>query len=196
MEMKPGFVAAKALSDHEPVHGTSLNDSPNFSFWNSTTMQYRPCISSRRRNQPVSSRALGHDTSTVLFVLHCLLLFLLMNCNGIAAAKSAATPFVHGRHVASNERMNHERRDSLLRSNVEEPLTQRFHSEVAFWNSKRALQSAACSAHPQCAAAGLVNDCCPTAEGVFLGCCDDNRTPAPGTYYIIQAHSWRKEFAF
>ena len=28
-----------------------------------------------------------------------------------------------------------------------------------------------CASHEQCVAAGLLGKCCPTNEGVFLGCC-------------------------
>jgi len=39
--------------------------------------------------------------------------------------------------------------------------------------------SAACSAHPACA--GLEGDCCPTSDGVTLGCCGSVPTPpSPG----------------
>ena len=43
----------------------------------------------------------------------------------------------------------------------------------------------ACSLKPVCNALGLTGDCCPTVEGVFLDCCDDDAgSPpfaAPGT---------------
>ena len=38
----------------------------------------------------------------------------------------------------------------------------------------------ACSAHPGCSGRGLIGDCCPTAEGMLLGCCsEDYAPPAP-----------------
>ena len=36
---------------------------------------------------------------------------------------------------------------------------------------KAAPQSASCSAYAACASLGLTGDCCPTAQGVALGCC-------------------------
>mgnify|MGYP003335960891 CR=1 FL=1 len=46
-------------------------------------------------------------------------------------------------------------------------------------------QSSQCSDHSSCADAGLVGDCCPTPEGVSLGCCDAPlpapSSPAPST---------------
>jgi hypothetical protein len=29
-----------------------------------------------------------------------------------------------------------------------------------------------CTANAKCARLGLIGDCCPTSEGVVLGCCD------------------------
>lgn len=36
----------------------------------------------------------------------------------------------------------------------------------------RHVSSAACASNLACAASGLAGDCCPTAEGARLGCCD------------------------
>merc|ERR1719343_1240162 len=33
------------------------------------------------------------------------------------------------------------------------------------------VRTASCSFHPKCYAASLVGDCCPTLDGVMLGCC-------------------------
>merc|ERR1712176_1354311 len=34
------------------------------------------------------------------------------------------------------------------------------------------VRAASCSFHPKCAAS-LVGDCCPTIDGITLGCCDN-----------------------
>jgi len=40
--------------------------------------------------------------------------------------------------------------------------------------------SASCSAHPGCSGRHLTGDCCPTKEGMLLGCCSDaSAPPAP-----------------
>lgn len=39
--------------------------------------------------------------------------------------------------------------------------------------------SAACSAVPGCAKLKIAGDCCPTAAGMFLGCCPDSMVPHP-----------------
>jgi hypothetical protein len=71
--------------------------------------------------------------------------------------------------------MNHERMStSLLYRHSEDD------SEV-LWSRKAQQAVAACSAYPACAAAGLVNDCCPTSDNVFLGCCAV--TSAPGMWF-------------
>ena len=52
-------------------------------------------------------------------------------------------------------------------------------SEAATFDSevRRTQTNAACSANPECAAAGLVNDCCPTSSGMFLLCCSSTLSP-------------------
>ena len=42
---------------------------------------------------------------------------------------------------------------------------------------KAASQSASCSAYTGCASLGLSGDCCPTAQGIALGCCALGRAP-------------------
>jgi len=43
-----------------------------------------------------------------------------------------------------------------------------------------AVGEAACSAHPGCSGRHLEGDCCPTTEGMLLGCCtEDAAPPAP-----------------
>lgn len=42
-----------------------------------------------------------------------------------------------------------------------------------------ALTPASCASNPQCDALGLIDDCCPTVDGIFLGCCEDIPTPSP-----------------
>mmetsp|Transcript_106552 Transcript_106552/g.301400 ORF Transcript_106552/g.301400 Transcript_106552/m.301400 type:complete len:786 (+) Transcript_106552:83-2440(+) len=49
---------------------------------------------------------------------------------------------------------------------------------VAGWQQEHAPHaptSAACSAHPLCAALALAGDCCPNTLGVLLGCCADQQ---------------------
>jgi hypothetical protein len=48
-------------------------------------------------------------------------------------------------------------------------------------SAKAGSPMAACSANPGCAGlAGLQGDCCPTTEGMLLGCCSDlHAPPAP-----------------
>ena len=45
----------------------------------------------------------------------------------------------------------------------------------------KALAGAACSANPGCAGlaggTSLIGDCCPTTEGMLLGCCSDSHAP-------------------
>ena len=56
-----------------------------------------------------------------------------------------------------------------------------FGSEVV----RRTQSNAACSANPECAAAGLADDCCPTSAGMFLMCC--SQTTPPGEFgFLIQ----------
>lgn len=57
---------------------------------------------------------------------------------------------------------------------------------VAYDSEVRRTQSnaAACSANPECAAAGLVDDCCPTSSGMFLSCCP--QTLPPGALWILK----------
>jgi hypothetical protein len=43
---------------------------------------------------------------------------------------------------------------------------------------RRTQQNAACSENPVCAAAGLVNDCCPTIDGMVLECCSLTLPPS------------------
>jgi len=46
--------------------------------------------------------------------------------------------------------------------------------------------SAACAAHPGCSGLRLGGDCCPTVEGMLLGCCsDDAAPPAPPPAAVI-----------
>jgi hypothetical protein len=54
-----------------------------------------------------------------------------------------------------------------------------FDTDVA---TRRTQASAACAANPVCAAAGLVDDCCPTRAGMFLECC--SQTDPPGTFSL------------
>ncbi len=43
----------------------------------------------------------------------------------------------------------------------------------------------ACSAHPGCSGRGLSGDCCPTKEGMLLGCCSDaTAPPAPPPLHV------------
>merc|ERR1712224_840490 len=41
-------------------------------------------------------------------------------------------------------------------------------------HGKLQCSSHSCAAHPACAAAGLSGDCCPTSDGVTLGCCSSH----------------------
>ena len=41
-------------------------------------------------------------------------------------------------------------------------------SPTAEWE----IETALCSFHPKCAAADLGGSCCPTLDGVVLGCCE------------------------
>ena len=59
-------------------------------------------------------------------------------------------------------------------------------SEAVTYDSevRRTQSNAACSANPECAAAGLVDDCCPTSSGMFLSCCP--QTLPPGALWILK----------
>lgn len=146
-----------------------------------TPMNRRPFIS-RRRSIPGSSHVHRYNTIAVLFVLHCFMLQFDLNCIA-RAADSDVVPFVQVHYTAS-QRMNHERMNSpsrflpiVLSPNSEAD------SEVR-WSRRTQETVAACSAYPACAAAGLVNDCCPTSQGVFLGCCDV--TSSPGSWSLSE----------
>lgn len=65
-------------------------------------------------------------------------------------------------------------------------IQQQHQSEVATFGSEvRRIQAnaVACSANPACAAAGLVDDCCPTSTGMFLSCC--TQTSPPGAFFCF-----------
>ena len=65
-------------------------------------------------------------------------------------------------------------------------IQQQHQSEVAtFGLEVRRIQGnvAACSANPVCAAAGLVDDCCPTSAGMVLSCC--SQTSPPGAFFCF-----------
>lgn len=59
-------------------------------------------------------------------------------------------------------------------------------SEAVIYDSevRRTQVNTACSANPECAAAGLVDDCCPTSSGMFLSCCP--QTLSPGALWILK----------
>jgi len=40
---------------------------------------------------------------------------------------------------------------------------------------------ASCTAHSVCASAGVSGDCCPTKDGIFLGCCDQSPKEDPSS---------------
>jgi hypothetical protein len=152
-----------------PALNALLTDAP---------MNRQPWMS-RRRNIRRSNNALRYDTAAVLIVLHCFLLQFGLTANrGIAAraADPGVAPLVQVRYTAS-QRFNHERMNALPQFRLSED------DSEARW-SRRSLQAvAACSAYPVCAAAGLVNDCCPTSDGVILGCCDV--TSSPGMWFVL-----------
>jgi hypothetical protein len=47
-------------------------------------------------------------------------------------------------------------------------------SKVKNINGTTAFSTKSCSKNSACDAAGMMGDCCPTTEGIFLGCCPVN----------------------
>jgi hypothetical protein len=45
--------------------------------------------------------------------------------------------------------------------------------------------SHSCAVHPACAAAGLAGDCCPTSDGVTLGCCSSHSEVMETSYQVV-----------
>jgi hypothetical protein len=141
--------------------------------------------------------ATTNDTIRQVYQFTCLFLLILnllaqsFNFEFIVQAKELeATVHIRSTNV-DTEKMKHERRQhpTVRMSSRHEVNVHQVTISPNFWiiqqseanllrPQRRRIQNAACSENPGCAAAGLVNDCCPNSEGKVLECCSLTLPPS------------------
>jgi hypothetical protein len=150
----------------------------------------------RKTSRALSNNVLVHPSFTGLLILQLLTWQFGSDCMIITAIDPVVTSSYRPSLVEfDTELWNQERLDrpqrvsKLRRPKLVSPFispnspTTFEQSEVMTLRQRRTQQATECSAYPACADAGLVNDCCPTAQGVVLGCC--SITSSPGTFGYV-----------